>query len=104
VAEHRKPDSITFINNRGVQRIYCLKSATIFVFSNESLCFTDNNWSLSAGFVRSPRSVGGRFVTFVWWGYVIMFLFLYLSSLTNYLSVGPKHYAVKGYSKVRDLR
>jgi len=45
---------------------------------------------LLQGFTRAPRSLGGRIITIFWWHYVILFVIMYISSMTNYyLRVQP---------------
>ncbi|XP_076464576.1 glutamate receptor 1-like [Babylonia areolata] len=41
------------------------------------------------GFVRAPRSLGGRLVTMAWWAFVVVFLLTYTASLTNLLRANP---------------
>ncbi|RUS84974.1 hypothetical protein EGW08_007285, partial [Elysia chlorotica] len=62
--------------------------------------------ALWQGYTRGPRSLGSRIVTTLWWVYVLIFIIMYIASMTNYLRLGPNPKHTQSYSyiqKVEDL-
>ncbi|CAG5123697.1 unnamed protein product, partial [Candidula unifasciata] len=64
--------------------------------------FTMSN-ILWQGYTRSPRSLGGRVVTTFWWLYVLIFIVMYIASMTNYLRVGPVQTASDSYTSIQSI-
>ncbi|PVD26304.1 hypothetical protein C0Q70_13975 [Pomacea canaliculata] len=61
--------------------------------------FMMSTWMLQ-GFVRAPRSLGGRLVVTFWWMFIIAFLLTYTASLANLLRVGPSSMDDEHYSRI----
>ncbi|XP_055881162.1 glutamate receptor 2-like [Biomphalaria glabrata] len=55
------------------------------------------------GYTRSPRSVGARVVVCFWWFYVLIFLVMYIASMTNYLRVGPTPAITETYAHIQTI-
>ncbi|XP_059160304.1 glutamate receptor 3-like [Physella acuta] len=55
------------------------------------------------GYVRSPRSLAGRVVVTFWWFYVIIFVVLYISSMTNYLRESSMPGVKENHLDIQDL-
>ncbi|KAH9519666.1 Glutamate receptor 3 [Bulinus truncatus] len=55
------------------------------------------------GYTRSPRSLGARVVVCFWWFYVLIFLIMYIASMTNYLRVGPTPSIIETYTHIQSI-
>ncbi|BFZ07613.1 hypothetical protein BsWGS_10652 [Bradybaena similaris] len=64
--------------------------------------FTMSN-ILWQGYTRSPRSMGARIVVAFWWVYVLIFVVMYIASMTNYLRVGPTQNIDDYYTDIQSL-
>ncbi|BFZ12110.1 hypothetical protein BsWGS_15148 [Bradybaena similaris] len=64
--------------------------------------FTMSN-ILWQGHTRSPRSLGGRIVATFWWLYVLIFIVMYIASMTNYLRVGPVQTSADSYTSIQSI-
>ncbi|CAG5127786.1 unnamed protein product [Candidula unifasciata] len=64
--------------------------------------FTMSN-ILWQGYTRSPRSIGARIVVTFWWVYVLIFVVMYIASMTNYLQVGPTQNVDQTYTSIQKL-
>lgn len=64
-----------------------LREAESFTCMN-AFWFVLSTW-MWQGYVRAPRSLGGRLVVTFWWLFVVLFLLTYTASLTNLLRTGP---------------
>ncbi|XP_046551871.1 glutamate receptor 2-like isoform X1 [Haliotis rubra] len=70
-------------------------------------CYNSFWFLLSAwawqGYVRAPRSLGGRIVVMSWWVYIMMFVLTFTASLTNMLRMGPTPEDVREFTRIRSL-
>ena len=57
-----------------------------------------------SGYIRTPRSMGGRITTTAWWFFVIILIVSYTASLTNMLRRGPDGNEVERYSRIRSFK
>ncbi|CAL1533735.1 unnamed protein product [Lymnaea stagnalis] len=55
------------------------------------------------GYTRAPRSLGGRIVVTFWWLYVLIFVIMYIASMTNYLRVGPTPGVTETYTHIQTI-
>ena len=56
-----------------------------------------------SGYIRTPRSIGGRITTTAWWFFVIILIVSYTASLTNLLRTGQWSDEVEKYSRIRSF-
>lgn len=58
---------------------------------------------LLQGYIRAPRSLGGRIVACFWWTYALSFVIMYIASMTNYLKIGPTEKLVDHHANIQKL-
>ncbi|XP_005107294.2 glutamate receptor ionotropic, kainate 4 [Aplysia californica] len=55
------------------------------------------------GYTRGPRSLGARAVVCFWWLFVLIFIIMYIASMTNFLRAGPTDGFVDSYANIQSL-
>ncbi|XP_071079955.1 glutamate receptor 3-like isoform X2 [Haliotis cracherodii] len=78
-----------------------IREAESFTCYN-SFWFVLSAWAWQ-GYIRSPRSLGGRIVVMSWWVYIMMFVLTFTASLTNMLRMGPTPEDVREFTRIRSL-